>query len=829
MLRFLALSLFLCSLSLQADSPDLSRQARVKAFAAELTAMAEYGPDRLGYLEFAADHLRERYNVEFPESQARRSRARNRNERDDFDAFSLLSGGLAIRESLQLDRIRVFDPAEDTVSLDTLQGPVIKEHPFREMLAGRIVNVPDMARFVPRDFYFLHISDPRKAASLIETLGETAGPALNRFLPAAVDFGTQAKIVRQLGLRIDPANQKYYGFIFHEIAVIGSDPFFGNGADVTVIFRLKRKDTFLSQVSDYRKYFQSQGAAVRAVDIGPVRADLLATPDRSVHSYLISLPGDLVILSNSAAALKRILSVYRKEEPSLADLDEFRYMRSVYPYAPQDEAAFLYLSDPFIRRLTGPEVRIKEARRVMEAGRMAALERYAILYYHLNGRRAESLLELKAEFGEEELERFEGLKVTNASFAASGPLGQIGLLTPNIDFDLKRVSETEAAGYAEFLNQYNSYWRTYFDPVGIRLSGDSRIRIDTCILPLIENSFYRELQEIAGPSVIALGAERALKQEVLSASSRISTEKLGELLNRSSEKYLESNNVKLDEILSEEVQVHVLDALPLVDFDAGILLRETLRGSRRSDKAIVGFLVWSLFHPVRASIPLRSPSAEPKALALIDALGAETARSARGGVRIDRYEQTVEGRKFRVLLISIEEVVKARLYFAVHGGVLHMTTTQEHMMLILKGGLEKTLPERFVEFFRKPAAPATGHLMAVLRPGRLRLERVLAVANAGETAKDAAFENLSTYLLFRNLFGEQFQDASYQSFGFHLDPLTGYRMENGRPMTVFGSPGRAVIDQDKGLAWQEHLNTKEMRLSLEFTKEGLKTVIEIEP
>ena len=119
--------------------------------------------------------------------------------------------------------------------------------------------------------------------------------------------------------------------------------------------------------------------------------------------------------------------------------------------------------------------------------------------------------------------------------------------------------------------------------------------------------------------------------------------------------------------------------------------------------------------------------------------------------------------------------------------------------------------------------------MAVLRPGRLRLERVLAVANAGETAKDAAFENLSTYLLFRNLFGDQFQDASYKSFGFHLDPSIAYRMENGRPMTAFGTPDHAVIDQDKGEAWQEHLNTREMWLILEFTKEGLKTVVEIEP
>ncbi len=797
---------------------------RALALKKELERMMPYGPDHLGYLAFAAEYLKKHYDLS-PDGAERFGR-RFRERDEDMDPFALLSGGLAIRESLQLDRMTNSDSGEETVPLSSLEGPTIAAHPFKEMLGSKKVEIPEMARFAPADFYFLHISQPAGASDLLRRLSQTTGSALRRFWPSGVDFQTREKLIMQLALKIDPSNEKYYGLIFQEIGVVGSDPFIGNGADITIIFRLKRKDLFLSQVKTYRTEFQKQGAVPSSATLAGLPVELISTRDRRVHSLLVQLTEDTIAISNSEESLSRVIRVSRGEAPSLASADEFRFMRSVYPWDAQ-ETAFLYLSDPFIRRLTGPEVRIKEARRVVESIRMANLERFCILYFHLYGKRANNVAELKTAFGGD-LPDTTGLELSPDSFAVRSARGQIGLMQPNIDTKVETVTAREAESYRSFLNNYNTYWRKYFDPIGIRITSGNRIKLETCILPLIEHSFYADFKEITGDqSIPLLAGDRALAQEISSGSVRIRTEKMNELLDRGSQHYMEAAHIKLNEIFGEELQIHVLDARPLVDFDAGILLQEILRRRNFSEKPFIGFLIWSLFHPIRVAVPLKSPGIEQKAMDLVTTLTAAETGSDRS-IRVDAYDQTAEGKTFRVLLISIEDVIKIRLYMGVSNGSLHITTTQEHLLLVLNGGLDKSIPRRIIDFFRTPQTAPEGQAMAVLRPSRLHLERSLALSNAGETAKDAAFRNISTFLLFHNLFGDRIEDSD-RSFGFRLDPDILVRMENGAPVTDFGSPADPRINQDTGKTWQKHLATEEIRLGLEFTKEGLKSVIEIQP
>src|SRR5581483_1327739 len=59
--------------------------------------------------------------------------------------------------------------------------------------------------------------------------------------------------------------------------------------------------------------------------------------------------------------------------------------------------------------------------------------------------------------------------------------------------------------YRRFRQGYLTLWRKYFDPIGMRFSlGEKQMRVETYILPLLQNSQYNFLREMAGGSTTSL-------------------------------------------------------------------------------------------------------------------------------------------------------------------------------------------------------------------------------------------------------------------------------------------------------------------------------------
>ncbi len=813
-------------------SDDPLKKKKAAELHAALSQAAVYGPDHLGYLEFAKTILVQRYGLPpFPIPSKRR-------KGEDFDAFSVLSGGLAIRESLQLDRTQSTEKIGEDVPISDLTGPQAKPHPFKQMLGDRVVKIPELAAFAPHDFYYAHIEHPTQAADLIEHLTTTLGPLSRKFLPAAVDFDTNEKLIRQLAIRVIKSNRKYYDHIIEQMAVVGSDPFLMNGSDVTAIYKLKQPSVFKSTVEGYREYYKKEFAATASsVTIDGVAGELLSTPDRRVCSYFLILPDGTAIISNSEAAVKIVLATKKKTRPALGDMDEYRFMRSIYPYDPEKEDVFLYLSDPFIRRLNGPEVRLKEARRVREARRMARLELYAIFYYQMNGKRAENVKDLKEEFSDEELAAFEGLTIDKRSFAAkSNTLGFLGSLLPNLEYKVDRVSTEEADAYRGFLADYDKYWKNFFDPIGIRAKNADRIRIETCILPLIDNSAYQGMSQLTGGKPVVLrSAEGALPREIMSAGLKINLAFLAGNAQglQGLNKKLAKHGTSIEKAFGEEIQIHTMDTLPLVDFDSSVLVREALQRRGNLNYSLWGILAWSLFHPIRIAVPMKDPAKADLVLSEILAwVRAEMIGSKDSGFRMAVYEQAQDGVKFNVMLFSIEDILKFRFFFAMHEGVFHITTTQEHLTQVLHGGLQKGIVTRFFDWFKKKPEAVTSNAVGVYRPNRLALEKDQVRSGNLEAARDASFRNLSTYVLMRTWFGKDIDEPAMRSFGFRLHCPAGgsYDLnERGQPFSsVFGSPWNSAMDADGPAARKldEFFDIKELKVDMEFTEEGLKSRIE---
>ncbi|MCI0641060.1 MAG: hypothetical protein L0Y70_18450, partial [Gemmataceae bacterium] len=64
---------------------------------------------------------------------------------------------------------------------------------------------------------------------------------------------------------------------------------------------------------------------------------------------------------------------------------------------------------------------------------------------------------------------------------------------------IDKITKWEESAYREFREEYMRLWRQFFDPVGMRFSlGKERVRAEVYILPLINNTQYRELRLMTG-------------------------------------------------------------------------------------------------------------------------------------------------------------------------------------------------------------------------------------------------------------------------------------------------------------------------------------------
>src|SRR5262249_58284956 len=91
-----------------------------------------------------------------------------------------------------------------------------------------------------------------------------------------------------------------------------------------------------------------------------------------------------------------------------------------------------------------------------------------------------------------------------------------------------RVRGEEADEYKGFLDEYNQYWRTYFDPIALRLQiTPQRYRLETIILPLIDNSIYTSLAQALGGTPEALDTLPVPKRNIFSVAVKL--KKLGQL------------------------------------------------------------------------------------------------------------------------------------------------------------------------------------------------------------------------------------------------------------------------------------------------------------
>jgi hypothetical protein len=606
--------------------------------------------------------------------------ASNRFRREPPDLYSIFTGAAAIQESLQLEllgtgpqnvsqreSIRKAGSAQTAaVSLNSLQGPTVKSHPFKEMLKGKNPPLPQLANYIPEDQYAVFFSDITKQFELADLLDEWGGNMLRQVESSSRDFHLREKLTRQLCLESSLLSRWFGDRVVGEMAFTGSDPFLKEGTAFTVLFSLKDGDRFRKQLEKRYSEAVAKGGQRTEFTIAGQRGVGVVSPDRRISSYLLIL-GKVAVVSNSKPALERIVACLDRKITALAQAEDFRYMRTIFTQGDAEEDIFIYLSDPHIRNLVSPRWKIGEARRMRCAANMGLIAN-ARLWFSIDQRREPVM---------EELQKGGYLGPNLPTCPDHGVYGigkngepycskhnRVGHLTPVGETGFTEVTAEEAAQYKAFVENYNRYWTQFFDPIGIRVKMGNTIRVQTCILPLIENSWYDGLAAMTNRTSGSMMETSLLPRTVFSLRGRLAPDWLEKT---DIVRHLNERNPLDLEWLGNDLSLNLCDGPVL--FSAGGramgMLGQEMGRSSSLEPLIIGYLASALNLPTYLTVKVKDPArAEQSIPSLFRALWPEYGHSG-DDFSMETYSlDEYRGKPLYVANFTLW-IVKLRLFAAV--------------------------------------------------------------------------------------------------------------------------------------------------------------------
>jgi hypothetical protein len=571
------------------------------------------------------------------------------------------------------------------VPVASLQGPAVKSHPWEQMLAGRKPAISPLAYDVPEDFYLVEFRSLAKLLDALDASDLWGTHLFNQAFRDARTLNIGDRLQRQLAMRAEPALRPLFDLVVQDVAVTGSDPFVREGSDVTIIFRLKQPELFKARMDAFLDEAQKARTDAKRTTGNYLGTDYvqLQTPERDISVIAANPAPDLHVRSNSLVAFQRVMEAIKGKTGAgqivrrLGDTAEFSYIRTLLPSDDKSEDGLIYMSDPFVRRLVGPQLKLTERRRILCYNHLRMIGHAALLYRTEFGSWPTSLEELARAncspglFGKGELACPDGGQYSLSADGTTGVCSHHGYalyLTPNVEIPVTQVSGAEADEYEAFLAEYNQYWRTYFDPIALRLRmTPEQYRLETIILPLIDNSIYTGLAAALGGQPEALDTLPVPRRNIFSVGVRLNKETYLKSLTGTDADFdswlrelgVQGNTLtqmKVKEFLSEglgnQVGLHIYDSYPNFDLNISNLLGMMIQsgGTGRanpigSEWLVIGLALTSLNSPVYLSFPVQDERVVDDFLNRVDVLVAAATRQQQRGdwfsFQPDYYKSTL--------------------------------------------------------------------------------------------------------------------------------------------------------------------------------------------
>lgn len=426
-----------------------------------------------------------------------------RSDRSDIDeTFELLSGGRAVSENLRLDReIVAAGTDEPQVDVHTLPGIEVRAYDWAPLTAGQSPRLDPLAATIPADQHALFFPSFGRFVAVMDEADRLGTPILFSLEGRSEDAQVRSLYERQLCLSASALARALGDTIIASVALTGSDPYFRTGTDVALLFEPKQSAALRAYIAarHAEAKLANPGIASPQGDVAGIPYTGVVSPDRSISSYT-AVVGGAVVVTNSLVQLERLARTVSAATPALATLPEFQWFRTRYPLGDPEESGFLVLSDATIRRWGSARWRIGASRRTRAAAHL--LEARAA---------AASLMLHGSSGGGPGAARVAPAWIGQVSHGPGGvrssTYGTPEFLTPIAELSLDTATKDEAAAYERFRVSYERDWRTFFDPIAIRIDVQpERVALDTTVRPLIGNSEYRDFTRWVGSESIVPGA-----------------------------------------------------------------------------------------------------------------------------------------------------------------------------------------------------------------------------------------------------------------------------------------------------------------------------------
>ncbi|MBC8872417.1 MAG: hypothetical protein H8E44_23545 [Planctomycetes bacterium] len=430
-------------------------------------------------------------------------RAVRRGQADELsDTYALFSGGRAMSENLQLDRV-LPEPrdSDKMVELDSIRGITVPDIDWSELTKGLDPDLDPLADKIPFDQHAVFFPSFNAFVTVIDEVKADSGLVLQALEPRGEDAGTFTRYEQQLGLSITAVSRLLGPRLAKSVAMTGSDPYFRTGTDVAYLFEAVDADTLeTALVAQISVAAGKVGSAERVRGkVNGVKYIGFSSPDRRICSYVASF-GDTVVVTNSTHQLEQLANTHRGDVNSIASLAEYKYFRDRYKRDDPNETAFVFLSDATIRRWCGPRWRILSSRRTRDMAVISELQAGQMDRLAKGGFQSGPIytdLPLAAK----------GELTLDTSGVHSQAVGSLAFMTPIAEMPISKVTETEAGAYRRWRDGYERNWTGVFDPIGLRLGiRKDKLSADLTVMPLIGGSDYREMVDVSRGAKIAADA-----------------------------------------------------------------------------------------------------------------------------------------------------------------------------------------------------------------------------------------------------------------------------------------------------------------------------------
>ncbi|WP_425399762.1 hypothetical protein [Aeoliella sp.] len=229
--------------------------------------------------------------------------------------------------------------------------------------AGTEIAIEPMATHVPEECFYVRFGTFTNYLWLKDFLGRWQGDIGNMLIQRSISRNTGDAIGQMLALKESKMSAILGPQVIEDVALVGFDAYFSDGASVGVLFHAKNNFLLSTSFSQQRSAAakEVEGAKVETVDIAGHKVSYLSSPDGSLCSYYAT-DGEFHFVASSRALIERFYAAGAGDRP-LSAAGDFLTARTRYPITREDRV-FVHISSAFLKNLISPAYRIELDRRL---------------------------------------------------------------------------------------------------------------------------------------------------------------------------------------------------------------------------------------------------------------------------------------------------------------------------------------------------------------------------------------------------------------------------------------------------------------------------------